>query len=363
MKTIIIWFALSLILTNLVFEQKNVNIQNRLETISNKYWISYNDYKFGDYLISKTASRNISHIKTDSVGAKILVFTDIDSLSFNLYPYDTIYLNITSKKELNSKVLKVIGLPKKTPKQQLTFLNKSSIRIPDFQLPPIDEKYLLILKDTYKLKSIIAGAKSDIEKLNLVTSWVHNQWNHDGGNMPSKPNALTILSEAREGKHFRCVEYSIVISEIMQALGYKSRVLGLKRKECETLLTSAGHAVAEVFLPELNKWVFADGQFNAIPFLFNIPLNAVEFQEALNKAPLKIKFGYETTLTQTKDYLEWVYPYLYFFDYRVQYKKANIEHNSLMLVPLKSKKPKYFQKKWGVGQCLYTNNLKAFYPK
>ena len=91
------------------------------------------------------------------------------------------------------------------------------------------------------------------------------------------------MKEARGGKKFRCVEYGIVASTALQSLNFKARVLGLKTADVETKKYGAGHVLAEVWMPQFNKWVLIDGQFNLMPILENVPLNAVEFQQAISE--------------------------------------------------------------------------------
>lgn len=55
----------------------------------------------------------------------------------------------------------------------------------------------------------------------------------------------------------------------------------LKIKEVETYAYGAGHVALEVYLNDLKKWIFIDSQWNIIPFLNHVPLNAVEFQQAI----------------------------------------------------------------------------------
>jgi hypothetical protein len=145
----------------------------------------------------------------------------------------------------------------------------------------LQNEYLRKLRNNYHLGEITRNATSDIEKIKIILNWVNGQWEHSGMNTPEKSDAISILNEAKQGKKFRCVEYGIVCAAAFNSIGYKSRVIKLKTKDVETVLLGAGHVTTEVFVPQYNKWVFADGQFNAIPFLNNQPLNAVEFQNAI----------------------------------------------------------------------------------
>jgi len=101
---------------------------------------------------------------------------------------------------------------------------------------------------------------------------LHNQWQHNGNNEPHKNDVTSILEEVKEGKNFRCVEYGIVVAACLNSIGLKARQLNLKTKDVETTEYGAGHVVTEVFLNDLKKWMFIDGQFDAMPLLDGIPL-------------------------------------------------------------------------------------------
>ncbi len=227
------------------------------------------------------------------------------------------------------------------------------------------------LRNEYDLEGLVSGAKDDYEKLRLITAWVQKRWKHTGNNRPSKSDPLTILKEASEGERFRCVEYAIVVAACARSLGMPSRKLSLKRPDVETAKHSAGHVVAEVWLDQFNKWVFVDGQKGAIAEKDGIPLNAVEFQDAIARElpGLKIRFARKK---DEKEYLVWVARYLYYFDFnldqrfykpKAQKKPAPGSNGMIMLVPKGAKKPKVFQINSPIGNCRYISNPKAFYPQ
>ncbi|MCK4751805.1 MAG: transglutaminase domain-containing protein [Planctomycetes bacterium] len=227
------------------------------------------------------------------------------------------------------------------------------------------------LRKEYDMERLVSGAKDDYEKLRLITGWVQKQWKHNGNNKPSKSDPLTILKEASEGKSFRCVEYAKVVAGCARSLGMPSRTLALKRSDVENAKSSAGHVVAEVWLNQFNKWVFVDGQWGAIPEANGVPLNAIEFQNAIacELAGLKIRFATER---KQKKYLAWIVRYLYYFDFNLDQRFYNAEteeerisgsKGKIMLVPKGANKPKVFQRKYPIKNCTYISNPKAFYPQ
>ncbi len=227
------------------------------------------------------------------------------------------------------------------------------------------------LRNKYDLEELVSEADDDYQKLKLITAWVNKQWEHNGNNTPSKSDPLTILEEAAEGKRFRCVEYATVVAAVATSLGMPSRTIGLKRADVETAESGAGHAVAEVWLSQFNKWVFVDGQWGVIPDLNGVPLSAVEFQSAIANELQNLKIWSSTKEDNKIGYLTWVAPYLYYFDsslderfYRVETEKERLSlKGNIMLVPKGATKPKVFQRKSPMKNMRYTSNPTAFYPQ
>ncbi len=225
------------------------------------------------------------------------------------------------------------------------------------------------LRTQYKLAEVIRGAADEYERLRLLLAWTQKRWKHNGNNTPSRSDPLTILKEASEGKEFRCVEYSIVLAACARSLGMPSRTLGLKRPDVEIAESGAGHVAAEVWLKQFGKWVFVDGQWGATAEKDGIPLNAVEFQDAVARTlpGLKIRL---VSKGSEEGYLNWILPYLYYLDFNpghLFYPNASQRQAptvpKIMLVPKGAAKPKVFQRRNPIGNCTYISNPEAFYPE
>jgi hypothetical protein len=238
---------------------------------------------------------------------------------------------------------------------------------------PKMDSYLRELRETYKLESLIDNAQTETEKALTILEWTNKQWAHNGNNEPSKADALTILKEASTGNMFRCVEYGIVSTDALLSVGLRARVVSLKSKDAETCKTGAGHVLAEVWLSDYNKWALIDGQYNMMPMLNKVPLNAVEFQEAIvNKRPFQLvnRKG-EIPKKERKRYLQFIPHYLYFFDINFDNRRNLLSEDRylykgkdlLMLVPKGAKHPKIFQRKFDIGNVYYTNSASDFYRR
>jgi len=103
-----------------------------------------------------------------------------------------------------------------------------------------------------------------------------------------------------------------------------------------------------------------------------VPLNAVEFQQAIseNKKYKLIDVNGEVSEKRRKSYVSFVFDYLYYLDAR--FDNRNIPSNervsyqgksSLMLVPLGAKNPSVFQIKNPLDHLVYTNSINDFYQK
>jgi hypothetical protein len=115
----------------------------------------------------------------------------------------------------------------------------------------------------------------------------------------------------------------------------------------------------------------ADGQFNVIPTLKNLPLNLIEFQNSIvNKEKFElIDQNGKVNKSRLKQYKEFIPPYLYYFDTRFDNRYGDIKDklqvdgkNYLMLVPKGANNPTIFQVN-GKIDCYYTNSIADFYPE
>jgi len=128
--------------------------------------------------------------------------------------------------------------------------------------------------------------------------------------------------------------------------------------------------VSEVFLSDLNKWVFIDAQWDAMPVLNGIPLNAVEFQHAITNHYDELEILSSRKWISKKRYISWIYPYLYNFNILFDNREGiGIDRNSidgksnLILSPVGASNPTVFQRKQKIDYAVYTNSLNDFYAQ
>lgn len=327
------------------------------------------DYKIGEELVKGTWNimpelvPDVLRVPVHGQQEKVVFYTNLDSITFEVGAGDKylFYVALNGKDyaltELQGFKFQALPFDEVQANSAYKFTYEQNIH----------NVFLNALRGKYQLDEVVKGAANDTEKALRIVNWVHNQWKHNGSNEPSRPDALTILQEVKEGKQFRCVEYGVVATSCLNSIGLPARVMGLKTKDVETTTSGAGHMLLEVFLPDLQKWVMLDGQFDIMPVLHNVPLNAVEFQQAIanNYDALEIRSLSGTSKAQ---YVNWVYPYLYYFDVRFDNREGmNIERetikgkSSLMLVPVGAKNPKVFQVNYPMKRFLYTNSPADLY--
>ena len=228
--------------------------------------------------------------------------------------------------------------------------------------------YFDTLRQLYPLKAYTSKDHTDTEKILSILNWTHLQWKHDGSNSPKGTDAISILAEVRDGGRFPCFAYAIVLRDQLIANGYKARVLYLKTKDAETRQGSPGHVVTEVYVNDLKKWAFVDGQFNVMPMLEGKPLNAVEFQQALSSRFDEVVMASRQEVSKN-GYTDFVYDYLYYFDTALDQRrlpaneKITVDNKrSVMLVPEGAKgltKINFWNST--VDYCVYTWSLNDFY--
>ena len=114
-----------------------------------------------------------------------------------------------------------------------------------------------------------------------LMEWVSNQWEHNGWHAaPDTLNSLGILKSAHdEGEQYRCVEYGIVLDDILKSFGYTARTVALKHKDVDYGGAGMGHVATEVWSNKLNKWIFLDPQFGIYARKDNAPLNIYEIYQ------------------------------------------------------------------------------------
>lgn len=250
--------------------------------------------------------------------------------------------------------------------EMIEYKNESPLDSNLFLFDRYDNPKLKKLKDEYKLKEIVSSSETEFDKFLLLLDWVYRQWEHGPTETPTKSDALTILKEAKEGKHFRCVEYSIVLAQCLCALGYPARTVRL-RKKGSSFGWGKGHVVTEVYSNQYDKWVLLDGQTNAYWKKDGLPLNAAEVRRYWLEGR-EVKFVGQCDWDYVKLKSFWIkyfyhlrfYPRNDFFSKESQgYKKHEYSHYELLY---KENVPELLFQGQPKRKTIFTHNYSICYP-
>ncbi len=160
-----------------------------------------------------------------------------------------------------------------------------------YTFPPFESGNLKKLRSYVEGKGFKPNKENESQFVIGALGWVSAQWDHDGLNQPPDEfTALDILKSVHTKKEkYRCVEYGIVLSELLQAYGFVSRTVALRSNDVAYGGWGKGHVAMEVWINDLEKWIFLDPQFGTYLTTNNskMPLNFHEAFLVKNKGRWK----------------------------------------------------------------------------
>ncbi|GAB1429329.1 hypothetical protein MASR2M18_01600 [Ignavibacteria bacterium] len=198
-----------------------------------------------------------------------------------------------------------------------------------------NEKFVK-LREKYKLDTLRKPGFSELDEQISIMNWVHNRWKHNPLNIAPKFDVIDILDSVEQGVTYRCVEYAIVLSQTLQAMGYPARVIELHSKGV-SYGVAKGHVAAEVWNNDLRKWIYLDAQTNAAWKYGNMFLNAAELRDMILDDRLDSVQMYvfpSSWLMREQVYPgEWI-KYFYYLYYRLENHYAEDPESMTGLAPL-----------------------------
>ena len=231
--------------------------------------------------------------------------------------------------------------------------------LPDvkFIYPGPEGPYMKRLKERLPLD--VYDDKSEYEIVLSVKKYVCSLWDHNGWNKPLKSDPIFILDQVAKGQEFRCVEYGLVTVGFLNSLGITARTVSLKTKDAAVRSSGAGHVLSEAYLGDMKKWIMIDSNFDVVPAQNGRPLSLYEFQRAIfNDENLdEFSASYNGGPWTNKEYINWIKPYLYYFDTSI----GGDSGKSLMLVPVGAPELTVFQNFFPIRNMLYTHSIADFY--
>lgn len=147
------------------------------------------------------------------------------------------------------------------------------------------------------LPNTVPNASTTLEKIRILSAWISQSWEYCSSlysSLYTPWDAATILAwgSSKQGQNGQrpmvmCVHYSIVLITACQALGIHARGNAFT----EAINSFNGHFAAEVWLPELQKWIFVDPNVDAIFFDKGIPLSIAEMHSYAGDLAPYVEFG------------------------------------------------------------------------
>jgi len=119
-----------------------------------------------------------------------------------------------------------------------------------------------------------AGAWATVQ---MLLEWVTSRWEHANDHVDSQ-DAIEVLDRASDGERFACVEYSVLLSQALCAIGIPARRVSLFMRD-KHVGFGRGHVVSEAWVDDLDRWVVLDGQNGAWWGSRDEPLGLRELQE------------------------------------------------------------------------------------
>lgn len=212
----------------------------------------------------------------------------------------------------------------------------SLLRFAEYQSPGSQK-----LRSEYHLASLIEGKKSELEQQCALMTWTHNLWEHSASGFATDCRATEILASVKKGKAFRCQEYSIVLSEALQAVGFPARIVELGR-EGISFGIGKSHFVVEVWNNDLRKWILLDPQNNLLwhSSSATFPLNASEIRLLLSSPRDSTSPRLQAELVQSRwrnaqafRSEEWI-PYFHYLFYQTDSRSNRISPELLPMTNL-----------------------------
>lgn len=223
------------------------------------------------------------------------------------------------------------------------------------------------LRNLYELEILVANEPTQLQKQLSAMNWVHSLWVHYPTNICASLDALSILDEVKAGKRFRCVEYAVVLSEVLEAIGFPARAVELN-KEGMSFGVGKSHEVVEVWNDEYRKWIMLDPQNNAIWTSKDTILNAYEIHQLLLSKDTSSFNQVSVSLYPSKwrenqfNTKEWM-QYFYYLSYRFSNRLLEMPEHPELDVCLVSdgQKPELLCQGFS-RKINYTTSSKKIYP-
>lgn len=236
------------------------------------------------------------------------------------------------------------------------------IRYPDKSI----EASLKRLKENNRLEDLLDEHNCDFQNIMKVKCWVSSKWENDCKLFKAQAEKRPFPERSKTQDDHRGIEYSLILKACLRSLGFTVRTLFLEPGDLEEDEQRKKHVLLEAYLSDRKKWFFIDPNFDIVVQQNEVPLNAVEFQQALVHEE-ELEIGNPLKLLSSVEYLEWIGPYLFYFTTSLNKGGGNIcsrimgSKKKLTLVPVGIKPFGKFQKSLKKRNRLITHSIGDFY--
>lgn len=133
--------------------------------------------------------------------------------------------------------------------------------LPTITYAPASDPGLKRVREHFRLDSVVAGAKTDVEQIQRLLTFIHNRIRHDGqhGN-PPEMNSIALDQACADGSRgLNCRGLATVLNECLLAMGFESRFVTCFPRD----YFSDCHVINAVFCRSLGRWIWIDPTHNA----------------------------------------------------------------------------------------------------
>jgi hypothetical protein len=125
----------------------------------------------------------------------------------------------------------------------------------------------------------------------MLLGWVTRRWRHSSGSHDYSQDANVVLDRVERGERFACREYTVVLTQALNAVQIPARPITLLRRDYHAGIGGA-HAVTEAWIDDLGKWALLDGQNGAVwRDADGIPLGVLELQRQYERGDQPVFSG------------------------------------------------------------------------
>lgn len=155
-----------------------------------------------------------------------------------------------------------------------------------FYYQPADEPRLKTLRLKYKLDTLVASAKNELESIIMLRNWTRSRFKDDEYQpMGEYFNGLEILDRNRHdihtfipGKTYSvCHTLSFLYTQVLLSMGFQARTVSVLERDFDD---KKMHCVTELWSDLFGKWILMDTFLNLYYEKDGIPLNTLELHNA-----------------------------------------------------------------------------------